>query len=141
MARPNARSNRCLTPMRITATSATSASRTLKISRKQRLRLRVTNKPAHPISLPLNRQSWEQLRPLRQLHRQLRPLHRGGDSLCPSSSSQKYTDLRSGHPNTGFPVAIEVCLTPLPSVRSRPVDKILGREARCVEHYPYLASG
>jgi hypothetical protein len=66
----------------------------------------------------------------------------GGMIRCvPAQSSQKYTNLRSGHLNTGFPVVIEVCLTPLSSVRSRPVDKILGREARCVEQYPYLASG
>ena len=36
---------------------------------------------------------------------------------------------------------VEVRLTPLPSVRIRPVDKIHGREDGCVEHYPYQASG
>jgi hypothetical protein len=36
---------------------------------------------------------------------------------------------------------IEICHTPLPSVRSRPADKILGREAGQIEHHPYQASG
>jgi hypothetical protein len=37
--------------------------------------------------------------------------------------------------------AIKIRLTPLPRVRSRPVDKIHGGEAGRVEHYPYQASG
>jgi hypothetical protein len=39
-------------------------------------------------------------------------------------------------PVRGFPNAIEIRLTPYPSVRSRPVDKILGREAGRVEQTP-----